>query len=651
MVKTNSDYCKTYRNKHGEGYKEKDAARKRMEREKRKLLEPTKYREFKKREATRIREYRIKKLRDQLAESQQGLAPPSTPLPEQPSTSAFSCKQTLGRSIRRVEKSLPFSPRKKIEVVSSLAKKFKLRIAVQSNKPGRKKNMLNDDERVWLESVLERADITYTTPGRRDAIYVGMDGGKRRYKQKRYLLWKLRDLLEIINGSTSNENFLSFPETFEHKLSFRQLYDFLKVHKEIFWNGKIPHSSCLCEICENTVLFAKGLNSALPPKEIPTTVHEIVELHSCDSDQESCMLGKCELCAKSDLSVKDFDSDKEVTFSQWNRVDNHIAKSIQSLSFDQAIEKWNSALSVTKKHIHRKRKQVKAYNDHKVNLKPREVLIHVDYSESYSNAQQDEIQSAYFGKQNFSIFTSCSYYRDHEELKKVPMSVISESNDHSRIAAFSCVITIVNELKRLVGPIERVILWSDGCASQFRSKFVFALLTHFEKGINLEWHYNEAHHGKGPMDGVGGTIKRVVYGLVKSRKVVINSAEEFAVEASKAVPSIKSIFLSQDDEILEPSYVKNAPPIKGTLDIHCVKRGYNEENVCFLEFFRLSDEREPFFIQYYPRLNTLVCDHERNGEINDNVCGHCKEHYAEDGDTWLQCPSCRIWFHEFCFEK
>ena len=99
-------------------------------------------------------------------------------------------------------------------------------------------------------------------------------------------------------------------------------------------------------------------------------------------------------------------------------------------------------------------------------------------------------------------------------------------------------------------------MWSDGCASQFRSKFLFALLIHFEKGINLEWHYNEAHDGKGPMDGVGGTIKRVIYGLVKSRKIVINSAEEFAAEASKAVPSIASVYLSQDDEIIEPSYVK-----------------------------------------------------------------------------------------------
>ena len=28
----------------------------------------------------------------------------------------------------------------------------------------------------------------YTTPGRRDTVYFGMDDGKKEYKQKRYLL-------------------------------------------------------------------------------------------------------------------------------------------------------------------------------------------------------------------------------------------------------------------------------------------------------------------------------------------------------------------------------------------------------------------------------------------------------------------------------
>ena len=35
-----------------------------------------------------------------------------------------------------------------------------------------------------------------------------MDGDKREYKPKRYLLWKLIDVIEIINGSkiTTNDN-------------------------------------------------------------------------------------------------------------------------------------------------------------------------------------------------------------------------------------------------------------------------------------------------------------------------------------------------------------------------------------------------------------------------------------------------------------
>ena len=40
------------------------------------------------------------------------------------------------------------------------------------------------------------------------------------------------------------------------------------------------------------------------------------------------------------------------------------------------------------------------------------------------------------------------------------------------------------------------------------------------------------------MDGVDRTIKKMVFGLVESSKITINTSEEFATEASKAVPSI-----------------------------------------------------------------------------------------------------------------
>ena len=86
---------------------------------------------------------------------------------------------------------------------------------------------------------------------------------------------------------------------------------------------------------------------------------------------------------------------------------------------------------------------------------------HVDNSKSYNNTQQDEIQSAHYGQQNFSTFTSCLYYREAEQsdLAKIPIVVISKSSDHSQKAAFTCTNAVVNELKsRMKDSLNKLIL-------------------------------------------------------------------------------------------------------------------------------------------------------------------------------------------------
>ena len=170
------------------------------------------------------------------------------------------------------------------------------------------------------------------------------------------------------------------------------------------------------------------------------------------------------------------------------------------MPFGQVIPKLVETKSNLKRYIYRKREQVGSYNKQKDELKTGEALIHIDYTESYNNPQQDEIQS---GLQNVSIFTSCSYYRDEKQdnLAKIPIAVTSESSDHSRIAAFTCTNAIVNELKkRMKDSLKKVSLWSDECSSQIHSKYVFALMTHFDKSVQLEWHYNKAHYEEGTMD-------------------------------------------------------------------------------------------------------------------------------------------------------
>ena len=91
------------------------------------------------------------------------------------------------------------------------------------------------------------------------------------------------------------------------------------------------------------------------------------------------------------------------------------------------------------------------------------------------------------------------------------------------------------------------------------------------------WDYGEAHHFKGPHDGIGGTIKKKVYQHVSSGKVIITDAKEFATYANeistvkvKYIDKSEIVFLNLDDTIY----------IHGTLKIHHVER-INETNLDF----------------------------------------------------------------------
>ena len=124
---------------------------------------------------------------------------------------------------------------------------------------------------------------------------------------------------------------------------------------------------------------------------------------------------------------------------------------------------------------------------------------------------------------------ACCYTRGIDDiLLNENFSVTSEATDHSRIAAFSCINLIIDSLqKKFPSQFNNYpvfYIWSDGCASQFRSRFVFASMTYFNPDYNIQWYYYERHHGKGPMDGAGETVKNMIFQHVKSKKCVINGA-------------------------------------------------------------------------------------------------------------------------------
>ena len=66
---------------------------------------------------------------------------------------SFGSATVESRSVMKVEKSLPRSPRKEREVITKLASKFQVRIEFRE-KVGRKKNVLSEREVDWVMTFL-----------------------------------------------------------------------------------------------------------------------------------------------------------------------------------------------------------------------------------------------------------------------------------------------------------------------------------------------------------------------------------------------------------------------------------------------------------------------------------------------------------------
>ena len=123
---SNKKYCKRYRERNMEKLRKTEKERKKLEREYEKFFCPEKYKKRLEQDRIRVREYRerIKKNQRKLSESV-----PQTPQPLSSSSSrdvseniltqgnknVFRSKQSLHGSVKRAEKCLPNSPRKKMK--------------------------------------------------------------------------------------------------------------------------------------------------------------------------------------------------------------------------------------------------------------------------------------------------------------------------------------------------------------------------------------------------------------------------------------------------------------------------------------------------------------------------------------------------------
>ena len=558
--------------------KQKEYRQRLKEKDLESYLQKDKERKRKKRAAIRNNpnDYENYKAQDRRRKRLSKTSSPGTSSPA--SNSSFASNQSLGKAKAKTLKSLPKSPGKKRQVlsriISSLSPVSKKHVFTSA----RKKLSLNagrpsisDDTKETIKAFLERPDISYCKPGRNDTVYCGKNNeGIKEYKSKHYLLWTIREILDLFHKEHVNTTYYAIHQVIANE-------------KHICKVGDAADDDCRCEKCENVELLLTAIKQSLKMENIilgesiSTDPNDFISGLVCSIKNVDCCNDMCVNCPgenKIGAILDALEQIDEITYAKWVRKGS-LYKKIQIT--DQGINICESLRFIISKnfkiHIYNIYRQYSELKYLKSNLEENEVILSVDFSRNYENKQKHEIY-------HFTIFTAACYYKSDDtldcseidkdcNLKVLPVVIVSNETLHERNIAFSCNTKLLGIIGSFLPNLQKVYFWSDGCTGQFRSKYVFRSLSYYPTELQLHWNYGEAHHFKGSHDGIGGTIKRKVYQHVSSERVVIQNAKHFATYADQ-VCNISVHYIDKSNIIIND--LADAVYIPGTLQIHHVNR-------------------------------------------------------------------------------
>ena len=152
----------------------------------------------------------------------------------------------------------------------------------------------------------------------------------------------------------------------------------------------------------------------------------------------------------------------------------------------------------------------------------------MDYAENWQVKYMEEIGSVYYDKVQISIHPVVLHYRDEDgamkDLSYVGLSCVMA---HSGPTTFAFLKAVLLELHHIMPFLNTIHFVTDSPSSQYRNRSICALVGRFPSlfSVRASWAWLEAGHGKGPCDGVGGSVKKKADNLVKSGHIMKNCAE------------------------------------------------------------------------------------------------------------------------------
>ena len=443
-----------------------------------------------------------------------------------------------------------------------------------------------------------------------------------RHADKAYARFPLHEIHQryIIEASIIGERILSKSSCYRH------------LRKVLQPMCKTPFKECLCLMCLNMRLLIDALRAA-EVKGIAESQTDNLLLSLCaptDSNavhngdrlaigdcKRECVFRECTHCGrlKMDEEIQhrnpEFNWLKMVNWELWERKNDPVTKKVVEFNMFQHTGAVIELLQVFLEHSHKQAKHLFHYKFQEgefqyimSHLEPGDVLAVEDFASNRASKQTDEPQSAHWHHRQVTMHPIVIYYRCPIDgcVKVVKEELIFFTNDlqHDAYAVKAFEDRMIRYCRSSGIQLKRLIVFSDNCGVQYKSKVPFDLLS--KRTFPVIRNFYGQYHGKGPADAAIGRINKLLKAHVASGRCTLQSASDLLLHCKKNKslcpdkPPMQECWHVQRvqffliEEIWHPKKEdSNAVTIPGTLQIHSVRTtgipGFVEvrDNSCFCQ--------------------------------------------------------------------
>ena len=250
--------------------------------------------------------------------------------------------------------------------------------------------------------------------------------------------------------------------------------------------------------------------------------------------KRSCVSGTCTECGVVKYQVEVLQLNRErirelekVKWEQWGKIysTTKAGKKISrpallnyTGSCSKLLSLYFKQLKEISTHQFNKVWQLRNFNLAMKHLQPGQVLIVQDFQQNLLLYTQDETKSMHWDHPQITIHPTTVFYRCPKDgclkIVKEDLIHISPDKDHDKHAVFQFFNSTLQHIKDKGIQIKELIIFTDNCSNQYKSKFTFYFLSTLS--FPVTHHFYCAQHGKGPSDRSGGNFKRHIRSAVKA---------------------------------------------------------------------------------------------------------------------------------------